>query len=194
MKCLLLLLSCAPSIYSMHPQTQRTIADFREKTRTEFYPDVTPVNVDQQEAVTRCFNVLKRLKFYVEPSSELSNTITFADAKKYCEWASLYKNMPLASRWFPVDPAIIKAYINLIMFSMFYPDGSGSVCFGPPEGKEELACYLACQKIWKEKANLDALLGLTTKNYFEIQKQFSAIAAAVAYVKQNPPQRNKLEG
>lgn len=191
MKYLLLLLASMPTLYAMHPQTQRTITRFREKIRTEFYPDVTPTNEEQQRSVSRCFGVLKGYKFYVEPPSDLSRTITFEDAKKYCELASMYCNDP---RLFPIDSNIIKRYINLIMFGMFYPDGSGSVYFGPPPGKEELAFYLACQKIWQQKQSLDKVLGWQTEDFSEIQKHFNAIMHAIAFVKQNPPRRNKLEG
>lgn len=194
-KKLFLFIISMSAAYSMEEQSKlqsRFSVLTRQKTHAQFYPDVTTETEDKQQQAARCFKVLLGSEFNTRTIST-EPRITFSDAKRYCDWASMYKNVPQAKEWFPADPEIIKRYINKIMFTAFYTFPSGSTYFGPEPGKEQAAFNVACEKLWKDKEALDDVLGQETKDFTEIDNRFNYIIALVRNFKLNPPQRNKLE-
>jgi hypothetical protein len=195
MKKLVLFILCMPVACAME-QTgvlSRFALLTHEKTHTQFYPDVTTETEDKQQQAASCFKALLQLEFHALVDCPQQPRVSFGDAKSYCEWASMYKDLPQAKEWFPVDPAIIKRYTNSIMFATFYMYPSGSPQFGPVPGQEQHMLDWACEKIWKDKEALDSVLGEQTKDFKEIHSRFGQLMAALRNFKTNP-RRNNFEG
>lgn len=195
MKKLVLFILCMPVAHAMEQSgvLSRFALLTHEKTHTQFYPDVTTETEDKQQQAARCFKALLKLEFHSPVNCPQQPRVTFGDAKSYCEWASMYKNLPQAKQLFPIDPAIIKRYTNSIMFAVFYTYPSGSPYFGPVPGQEQRILDWACEKIWKDKEALDSVLGEQTKDFTEIHSRFGQLITALRNFKTNP-RRNNLEG
>lgn len=199
MKKLLLFVFIAHLSYTMQqpagmiPRTT-AINEYRQKNKDTYYPDITLSTEQDWQKASFCFNELLKLDFY--PRAKKTNQcpkVTFADAKRYCEYKTMYRNMHEFQSSFVVDDAIIKRLTNLIMFGTFYPDGSGSSDYGPPPGTEELAIFLTYEKVWRNPASLRAVLNEPLDSDDQIYYRFEEILVALENFKIKLPQRNKLE-
>lgn len=162
----------------------------REKIRTQFFPDLTVPSDQDWQTVNDCFSEVLKLEL-----SWQEQKVTFADAKRYCEFASMYRNLRSAAEWFDKDHVeTIKRFTNLIMFAVFYPDGSGSPYFGPISSEVEHLVKHSYGKIIHNLRDMNAIFNIQSPDFVEINSRREQLVTVLRNFKTNPFQRNKLEG
>lgn len=186
----ILLTTIAQGMQQM-PRTTAIIF-YREKNRQEFFPSLTVPSEGDWYTVNNCFRELLNLEFY--PSSAQGQKITFADAKRYCDFATKYRDVPDGADWFcPEYQAAIKRFTNLVMFATFYPDGSGSERFGPPTAKQKQVILHAYSKVTQNIVDMRAILNMPVQDFTTVAHRFEQIVAALRAFKANPTQHYKSE-
>ncbi|CAN5182368.1 hypothetical protein BH09DEP1_BH09DEP1_4040 [soil metagenome] len=162
---------------------------FRNRKQAEYFPNVSVPNEQDWHVVNSCFAELLKLEL---GGQEVK--VTFADAKRYCEFAQMYRDLPQAQEWFDADHvATIRRLTDSIMAVAFYPEGRQLPHFGPPPGKEAQVLYLAYEKVLSDPLSMSAILKEELTDPRILHTRFESVVAALRAFKVNPPQRNKLE-